>query len=57
MAGLYKLSGMEDEAVKFLRDAKKLDQGYLKEDRLPPMILYNPPGELSTEYYSYFDTY
>ncbi|MFC2115157.1 tetratricopeptide repeat protein [Bacteroidota bacterium] len=57
LASLYELNGKEEEAVKFLRDAKKLDQRYLKEDRLPPMILYNPPGELSNEYYSYFDTF
>ena len=57
LAGLNELIGREEEAEKLLTDAQKLDQRYLKEDRLPPMMLYNAPGELTNEYYSYFDTF
>ena len=57
LAEMEKYSGELNEADKNYAIAKKLDPMYLKENRLPPMILYNKPGELPDEYYSYLDTY
>ena len=57
LADVYQMSGKREDSDKSLAEAQKLDQAYLKEDRLPPMMLYDPPGKLSFEYHSYFDTY
>jgi tetratricopeptide (TPR) repeat protein len=57
LATVNELAGKLEKAENCLEEARKLDQQYLKEDRLPPMMLYHSLTELSTEYYSYFDTY
>ena len=57
LAEMQKYSGEISESDKNYAIAKKLDQRYLKENRLPPMVLYNKPGELPGDYYSYFETY
>jgi len=57
LAEMKKFSGDQVEADEYYAIAKKLDPMYLKENRLPPMLLYNEPGVLTNEYYSYFDKY
>ncbi len=57
LAGIKQTGGKQEEAEKLFTEAQKLDPLYLKEERLPPMLLFAPPGELADEYYSYFETY
>lgn len=51
------MQGKRDQARAFRVKAKEADAYYVKGNRPAPYILYNAPGELSTQTYNYFDPY